>query len=106
MTGGKTDATALASVGRTGETLAVEVIMNDVGDRTDSDENQPFSGKAIRLSSASQTFTEPDNSPLGPCQSSNSNKQSLHHFLSPIHQNQQVTNVPQILKLESQVYHP
>lgn len=48
MTGGKTDATALASVGRTGEMLAVEVIMNDVGDRTDRDENHPFSGKAIR----------------------------------------------------------
>ena len=52
MTGGKTDATALASVGRTGEMLAVEVIMNDVGDRTDRDENHPFSGKAIRWESA------------------------------------------------------
>ena len=52
MTGGNTDATALASVGRTGEMLAVEVIMNDVGDRTDREENQPFSGKAIRWESA------------------------------------------------------
>ena len=52
MTGGKTDATALASVGRTGEMLAVEVIMNDVGERTDREENQPFSGKAIRWESA------------------------------------------------------
>lgn len=52
MTGGKTDATALASVGRTGEMLAVEVIMNDVGDRTDREENHPFSGKAIRWESA------------------------------------------------------
>jgi hypothetical protein len=48
MTGGKTDATARASVGRTGDMLAVEVIMNEVGDSTDKDENQPFSGKAIR----------------------------------------------------------
>ena len=48
MTGGKTDATARGSVGRTGDMLAVDVIMNDVGDRTDRDENQPFSGKAIR----------------------------------------------------------